>query len=385
METQASTTQVPVAKGVDAARLEKELARMWAEMSAPEEGGQATGVVRACVLNLVVYVAGREECPEVNDLLEDIVERHPCRAILIVADRAATQPPLEAFVSTRCQLTPRGSKQVCGEQVTIEADGPVVETASTAVAPLLVPDVPVFLWWKDIPHQEDKLFDHLAEMADRVVIDSASFDQPHKDTLRLAAMLKRGGLRRSDLNWGRLTSWRSLVASFWDVSDYRESLARIVKVEIEYDPPDSSHDEIAPKALLALGWIVSCLGWEVQSAGAKLQPGRAQFKLSDGGREVEAVLSATDDVAGRDGWITSLTLTTEAGDEFYVVLRMGEGRLETGARLGGSDGQTVGGVLAYEGRTEGQRLSAELDILSRDEVYEKAALIAARMLEAAGA
>ncbi|MDQ3743693.1 MAG: glucose-6-phosphate dehydrogenase assembly protein OpcA, partial [Acidobacteriota bacterium] len=228
METQASTTQVPVAKGVDAARLEKELARMWAEMSAPKEGGQAGGVVRACVLNLVVYVAGREECPEVNDLLEDIVERHPCRAILIVADRAATQPRLEAFVSTRCQLTPRGSKQVCGEQVTIEADGPVVETASTAVAPLLVPDVPVFLWWKDIPHQEDKLFDHLAEMADRVVIDSASFDRPHKDALRLAAILKRGGLRLSDLNWGRLTSWRSLVASFWDVSDYRESLAQIV-------------------------------------------------------------------------------------------------------------------------------------------------------------
>jgi glucose-6-phosphate dehydrogenase assembly protein OpcA len=385
METQESTSKVSVTKGVDAARLEKELARMWAEMSAPKGGGQAGGVVRACALNLVVYVAGREECPEVNDLLEDIVERHPCRAILIVADRAATQPRLEAFVSTRCQLTPRGSKQVCGEQVTIEADGPVVETASTAVAPLLVPDVPVFLWWKDIPHQEDKLFDHLAEMADRVVIDSASFDQPHKDTLRLAAILKRGGLRLSDLNWGRLTSWRSLVASFWDVSDYRDSLTQIVKVVIEYDPPDSSHEEIAPKALLALGWIASCLGWEVQSAGSKLQPGRAQFKLSDGGREVEAVLSATDDVAGRDGWITSLTLTTAAGDEFYVVLRMGEGRLETGARLGGSDGQTVGRVLAYEARSEGQRLSAELDILSRDEVYEKAALIAARMLEAAGA
>jgi glucose-6-phosphate dehydrogenase assembly protein OpcA len=385
METQASTTQVPVAKGVDAARLEKELARMWAEMSAPKGDGQPAGVVRACALNLVVYVAGREECPEVNDLLEEIVERHPCRAVLIVANRAATQPRLEAFVSTRCQLTPRGSKQVCGEQVTIEADGPVVETASTAVAPLLVPDVPVFLWWKDIPHRQDKLFDRLAEMADRVVIDSASFDQPHKDVLRLAAILKRGRLRLSDLNWGRLTSWRSLVASFWDVSDYRESLAQIVKVEIEYDPPDSSHDEIAPKALLALGWIASCLGWEVQSAGSKLQPGHAQFKLSDGGREIEAVLSATDDVAGRDGWITSLTLTTEAGDEFYVVLRMGEGRLETGARLGGSDGQTVGRVLAYEARSEGQRLSAELDILSRDEVYEKAALIAARMLEAAGA
>ena len=216
-------------------------------------------------------------------------------------------------------------------------------------------------------------------MADRVVIDSASFDHPHKDVLRLAEILKQGRLRASDINWGRLTSWRSLVASFWDVADYRPSLAQIERVRIEYDPPDRSHDEIAPKALLALGWIASCLGWEVADGGSSIEAGGARFKLSDGGREVEAVLAATDDVAGRDGWITSLTLATAAGDEFYVVLRMGEGKLETGARLGG-DGQTVGCVLAYEARSEGQRLSAELDILSRDEVYESAALFAARML-----
>ena len=384
METQASTTQVPVAKGIDAAKLERELARMWAEMSAPKAGGQEAGVVRACVLNLVVYVAGKEECPEVNDLLEVVIERHPCRAILLVANRGATAPRLEAFVSTRCQLTTRGPRQVCGEQITIEADGPLVDTASTAVAPLLMPDVPVFLWWKDIPDREDKLFDRLAEMADRVVIDSASFDRPHKDMLRLAEVLKSGRLRLSDLNWGRLTSWRSLVAGFWDVADYRQSLARIERVRIEYDPPEGSRDEIAPKALLALGWIASCFGWEVAGRGSFVEAGRAHFKLSDGGREVEAELAATDDVAGRDGWITSLTLSTAAGDEFYVVLRMGEGKLETGARLGG-DRQAVGRVLSYEGRSEGQRLSAELDILSRDEVYEGAALLAARMLRAVAA
>jgi glucose-6-phosphate dehydrogenase assembly protein OpcA len=353
---------------------------MWAEMSAPKGGGRAAGVVRACVLNLVVYVAGKEECPEVNDLLEDVVERHPCRAVLLVANRAASEGRLEAFVSTRCQLSTPGAKRICGEQITIEADGPLVDTASTAVTPLLVPDVPVFLWWKDIPHYEDKLFDRLAEMADRVVIDSASFDRPHKDMLRLAEILKEGKLRVSDLNWGRLTSWRSLVASFWDVADYRQSLSRIERVSIEYDPPDSSHDEIAPKALLALGWIASCLGWEVTGRGSSSEAGRSQFKLSDGGREVEAVLAATDDVAGRDGMITSLTLKTAAGDEFFVALRMSEGKLETGARLGG-DGQTVGRVLAYEARTEGQRLSAELDILKRDEVFESAAQAAARMLE----
>jgi glucose-6-phosphate dehydrogenase assembly protein OpcA len=386
METQATTTQVSLAKGIDAARLEQELNAMWAEMSAPggEGGASAAGVVRACVLNLVVYAEGAEARAEVDELLGAVVERHPCRAIVLAAERGAPEPRLEAFVSTRCQLSARGQKRICGEQITVEAAGPAVETASTAVAPLLVPDVPVFLWWKDIPHYDDKLFTRLARMADRVVIDSASFDQPYEDLLRLARLLEGGRLRLSDLNWGRLTSWRSLVAGFWDVADYRASLERIEKVVIEYDPPDRSRAQVAPKALLALGWVASCLGWEVAEGGSALSEGRARILLRDGGgRDIEAVLAATDDAAGRDGWLNSLTISTAAGDEFCVELLPEERKLKTGARVKGA-AHAVGRVLDYEARTEGERLSGELDILSRDDVYERAVASAARMLGAAG-
>ncbi|HEX6184149.1 MAG TPA: glucose-6-phosphate dehydrogenase assembly protein OpcA [Pyrinomonadaceae bacterium] len=388
METQASTTQVPLAKGIDAVRLEKELNAMWAEMSAPEGGAeeaaapQSAGIVRACVLNLVVYAEGAEARAEVDDLLGAVVERHPCRAIVLAAERGASEARLEAFVSTRCQLSARGAKRICGEQITVEAAGSAVETASTAVAPLLVPDVPVFLWWKDIPHYDDKLFTRLAGMADRVVIDSASFDDPHQDVLRLARLLEGGRLRLSDLNWGRLTSWRSLVACFWDVADYRASLSQIERVSIEYDPPDHAHEQVAPKALLALGWLASSLGWEVADAGSTLSEGRAQFRFRGGGREVEAVLTASGDEAGRDGWLTSLTISTAAGDEFYVELLPGEHKLKTGARLK-DVGHTVERVLGYEARSEGERLSGELDILSRDLVYERAVASAARLLGAA--
>src|SRR5947209_4325832 len=277
METQASTTQVSVAKGIDASKLEKELTAMWAGLSESKGGGQSAGVVRACVLNLIVYAATHEERAEVDDLLEAVIERHPCRAIVLVADREASEARLDAYVSTRCKMSAPGAKQICGEQVTIEAGGPLVDSASTAVTPLLVPDVPVFLWWKDIPDYEDKLFDRLSEMSDRVIIDSASFDRPHADLSRLAELLKAGDLRLSDINWGRLTSWRSLVSAFWDVADYRASLERIEKVRIEYDPPDISHDEIAPKALLALGWIAACLGWTVEPDGSSSVAGIAQF------------------------------------------------------------------------------------------------------------
>jgi glucose-6-phosphate dehydrogenase assembly protein OpcA len=386
MHTQESTQTFSGLKGVDAAKLEKELTAMWGASSAEGTGegggGPAAGVTRACVLNLVVYVAGQSEREEVDSLLDEVVERHPCRALVLVVEREAAEPRLEAFISTRCQLTARGSKKICGEQVTIEAAGAVVDSAATAVAPLLVPDVPVFLWWKDIPHYEDKLFNRLSELADRVVIDSSSFDNPQYDLVRLSQILvaRSGSLNLSDLNWGRLTSWRSLVASFWDVADYRPSLSKIESVEVEYDPPDRAAGEIAPKALLAVGWLASCLGWEPEGAESASEEGQRKFLLRDGERTLEVRFRATGDIAGRDGMITSLTIRTEGGDEFHVALRPNEFKLETGAKVGGGQHQ-VGRILGYEAQTEGQRLSGELDILTRDTVYEKAVMSAARLLE----
>src|SRR3954465_4880888 len=102
METQASTRHLSVERGVDASRVEKELMAMWAEMSAPEGGGgQSAGVVRACVLNLIVYVASVEERAEADELIETIVERHPCRAIVIAAERESSEARLDAYASTR--------------------------------------------------------------------------------------------------------------------------------------------------------------------------------------------------------------------------------------------------------------------------------------------
>jgi glucose-6-phosphate dehydrogenase assembly protein OpcA len=375
METQASTVSLPALEGVDAARLERELSAMWAELSGG--AGESAGVVRACALNLVVY-AGAGGRAEVDALLAEVVERHPCRALVLLADRESDETRLEAYVSTRCQVGTRGAKQICGEQITIEAAGGAVRTAWTAVAPLLVPDVPVFLWWKDIPHYEEKLFERLAALADRVVIDSASFDRPRDDLIRLSEILRGGRLRLSDLNWGRLTALRSIVAGFWDVAEYRAALAEVERVSLVYDPPDRGRGELAPKVLLAVGWLASRLGWEVEPEGGEVSDGGAGFRLRDGGRTIHVGLEAGGGAAGRDGMITSLTLGTAAGDEFHVAVRAGEAKLETWARVGGR--RAAGRVLDFEARTEGRRLSAELDILTRDAVYEQAVHFAARVV-----
>jgi glucose-6-phosphate dehydrogenase assembly protein OpcA len=386
METQTheSTVSVSATRGIDVGRIEKELAAMW-EQASRSEGADEAGVVRACALNLIVYTTVEDDRAQIDEMLEVVGEQHPGRALVLVTDREASAPSLEAYVSSRCRVLGASRRQVCGEQVTIEAGGPIVETAASAIAPLLVPDVPVFLWWKDIPHYDDKLFDRMARMSDRVVIDSAAFDHPHEDMLRLGTLVRSftdETARISDLNWGRLTSWRTLLASFWDVMSYRPHLDRVDRVTIEYDPPDVAPAEIAPKALLAAGWLASRLGWKADAGGASRDNSGARFTFSTSqSRPLVIEMRAMADGEGADGMLASLALSeATTGAEFSVALSRDGNRLETSASIDGE--HSVGRVLAYEQKTEGQRLSREMGLLARDRIYEQALNVAAQLIEA---
>ena len=384
MQTQESTVPVST-KAIDVARIEKELAAMWKPSSDAEGSNAESGVTRACALNLLVYTTAADDRALIDEMLDEVSEQHPGRTLVLLADREAAEAKLEAYVSTRCRRLGGSGRQVCGEQVTIEASGAAVETVASAIAPLLVPDVPVFLWWKDIPHYEDKLFNRMTTMSDRVVIDSSCFDHPYADLLRLNKIIKEHPqfMSVSDLNWGRLTAWRTLIAGFWDVADYRPHLEKIDRVVIEYDPPDVAPEEIAPKALLIIGWLASRLGWSIQeAAGATEDEGAAVFQFRAGERLVSIELRATRREGHGDGMLVSLVLSeTRAGAEFHVALSQDRKKLETEARIDAH--LAVGRVLSYEQKSEGQRLSRELALLKRDIIYQQALAAAAQLIEIA--
>jgi glucose-6-phosphate dehydrogenase assembly protein OpcA len=376
-EIPQSSAVKDVSQGIDVGRLEKELAASWQS----EGGAEESSITRVCVLNLIVHTSHEDDRTQLDDLLDEVTEHTPSRALVLITNRVSTEAKLEAYVSTRCQAGSRGAKQVCGEQITIEASGAQVETAASAIEPLVVPDVPVFLWWKDIPHEEDKLFNRLVELSDRVVIDSLVFDHPHEDIKRLAQIIgERRHLLVSDVNWGRLTSWRNLIAGFWDVADYRTHLDALDHVLIEFDPPDAASEEIAAQALLVVGWMASRLNW--QPTGEFRREGKsALWVMRAGERTLNVELRANDDRHGCDSLIASLTLKSAAGGaEFFVGVNEEWTKLETSAKIG--DAHAVGRVVTYEAKSEGQRLSRELGMLSRDVIYEQALASVRQLVEA---
>ena len=363
--------------------IERELTALWQQASQDEEHG---GVTRASIFNLLVYVSSRTEASKLDEMLTDITAARPCRAILIVADADTPEETLTAEVTSRCTLPSASSKQVCCEQVTISAGEAQVDEVPSAIAPLLISDLPVYLWWHAVPRLADKsMFRRLVDLSDRVVIDSAHFRDPEADLTSMAAVLTETPrwTALSDLNWARLTAWRALLAGFYDIADYRPLLNRLKRVTIKYAPATTDSAVIPARALLLGGWLASRLGWSVQPGTANRTTAPAALEFSVDGRSVGLEFTHT----GREiepGHLALVFLASEADQSVsFTVRRSADGqRIETSVTRGEEKG--IQRVLSYEGLSETELIGKELEILGHDKVYEQAVLSAGELVRVMG-
>lgn len=364
---------------INVAAIEKELTALWKEASEDESGG----VVRSSILNLLIYVPHPAEAGRVDDIMMEITGSHPCRAILIIADRDASESTLTAQVTSRCTLPTPNSKQVCCEQVTITASEDHLDEVPSATVPLLISDLPVYLWWRAVPQVADKqLFGRLAEISDRMIIDSSQFNDPRGDLASMASALRNTErwAALSDLNWAQLTAWRALIASFYDVADYRPLLDQLDRVVIRYAPPAADASAIATRALLLGGWLASRLGWQLSGEVTDCAEGQTCFEMiAADGHKFTLEFSHTDREI-EPGRIAHVMITSAVEKStVFSVRRSADGsRIETAVTR--DEEKKAQRVLSYEGLGESALVARELEILGHDRVYEQAVQAAAEMI-----
>ncbi|HEY0319553.1 MAG TPA: glucose-6-phosphate dehydrogenase assembly protein OpcA [Pyrinomonadaceae bacterium] len=385
--TYTAPRAVRVPETLDVQAVERELSRLWMENVGEDDRDEETAVMRARVLNLLVYVSSDETLGEVNELLSEVTAAHPCRALVMVAERESEDLDIEMFVSSYCQSAGGAeTRNLCCEQVTLKARGRFTVELPSAAEPLLVPDLPVFLWWRDQPRLGDEVFRKLSHASDRVIFDSADFLEPHTDLYALDSLLQKERARHtglSDLNWARLTSWRGLLANFYDVREYRAALGNINRVRIEYVAPQGQPDEIAPKALILAGWLASRLGWRVAAAQQAYKETDVRSVLVErDGREIVVEFQSVERARTMHGWIARVELAaTEPEPCAFIVARSEDGRyLET--QTTSNDERRASRLLVGGDKTEAELLGRELEILSHDRIYEEAVRGAVRILEA---
>ena len=357
------------------AALERELSRLRRAQSAhARELGRP--IARASVLNLIVYAEREAHARRAARSIADLALRHPSRAIVVLADRG-TREGIEQRIEMHCRLPiADGARLVCYEQILVRARGDVDDRLASALIPLLVPDLPVFLWWTGTPPLGTRSFADLLRLTDRLVVDSADFARPEM-TLPVIARISddaRGRFGLTDLNWTRLTPWREIATAFFDVPAWRRFLDGITGLSVGFAVDMDGRDIHPSQALLFVGWLASCLGWRPLEALAPSEAGGLLFAIArpDGARVMVRVRPRFERGLA-EGDVFGIRIKATAGGQLaeFVVKRQPDERHQTATVL--LDGQRRWErTMPLPSPAIVELIGEELSILGSDRTYEKA-------------
>ena len=335
---------------VDVRSLGHELRRLWQENA--QEG---SAITRACTRNLVAICAGEEEAVRASTTIGALAGEHPARAFVVQA--AANPEQLEGFLAAHCSLR-AGGRHVCCEQLTLHVGVEMRRRAAGAIVPLLVPDLPVFVWVVGAPRWDDPLLSRLLDVADRLVIDSRAAHDPPAFVRDLLGARRADAWAPGDFEWSRLSDWREAIASLFDEPQTRALPARIERVEVSYGQGGS-----AVAAALLAGWTLDRLELARSHAG---KPGAAQAKLVAGDEASPGAIARVCLFAGGDRPVC--TVAFEPGDSGLT------------SRVELEDACALPARRPFAEQDEVHLLEDQLDVPRASPLYERALARAAALL-----
>ena len=321
--------------------------------------------LRASVLNLIV-VTDEESAAEVTRSVSNIAGRYPSRALVLISDPAEEEPNLDFQLAAFCSAR-GGGAQVCAEQVTIHAEGPPAEHLESLAGPLLVSDLPVFLWYPGPFSPSSPEFAGMAALADRIILDSAAAEDCEPSLREIAGLVEEEETPAiGDLQWAQLSPWRSLVAELFSSPERDGELGRLTGIEIEHAPDGEC------RALLFTGWLASALGWSMADSTRSGNGREVRFSGPSG--EITAGMSP----ASPDAPFRRVRLFSE--DYGFEVARSSD--LSEARTAVTKDSEVLAERTVHLGSFDlGVLLGEELSYRGRDEIYERALRAAVEVLE----
>ncbi|HEU5430137.1 MAG TPA: glucose-6-phosphate dehydrogenase assembly protein OpcA, partial [Thermomicrobiales bacterium] len=262
----------------DAGVITTELNRLWAQVGRIEDRGRIDGdgvpslgiQTRASTLNLTTVARSRLEAARVEEAVMSLSELYPSRATILVADpeRPEAHRGLDVKLVLLEQPASKGRPAVRFECVIVEASAANERQLASIASPLLVVDLPDFLWWASDSILGSMLFEDLCAISDRIIVDTAAAPQAAAELRALAALPAHGdnAPRLSDFAWARVATWRAMTTQFFDTPSGRASLDALDRIEIDYGLPEADRRSGFTTALLVVGWLASRLGWSPPGA-----------------------------------------------------------------------------------------------------------------------
>lgn len=321
-------------KPVDVGAIDKEFESIWKTLAPPSED-EVRPLMQASIVNLVAVCDGAAAAEAIAETMAGMIDKTPCRFIILDARPEADPPGIEAQVSVICVQS--GERQICCEQIRVIATGISADSLPTAVEAFYAPDLPIVLWWSAALTRPDlPLF---AASADRLVIDTLDFGaEGMKYVADRIGESRKTRTAISDLNWMRLTPYRQLFAQFFDLPERRDFLSQIESVTIEAQ-------EAA--GMMLTGWLLSRLDRDP----FVIRREQIQSKVVDGGRPV----------------LQAMIMKCK-GAEFSLT-RKDETCVEVSSKI---DGEVVSRVVRVPYESVEVLLETEVTHTGRDRAYDAA-------------
>ncbi|HLK34480.1 MAG TPA: glucose-6-phosphate dehydrogenase assembly protein OpcA [Terriglobales bacterium] len=351
----------------DASRVEQELRHLWREEA---EKSSAGPVLCSRTLNLIIYCRAASDLQQAAELLDPIVTQHPCRAILISPAAADAEQAIQTEVSASCLTSHSGNRYIGRELISITAQPAAQKQLASIVRALVLPDLPVFLWWRDAQTLGSELFQQLSEVAARIILDSAGLEDLQADWPRIHSLFQRPKIAISDLAWSRLTSWRQLIAQLFDGPARAQYLPHLSRIIVEYGE-ENKRDRVPADALLLAAWLARQLGFQHPRPAAPVEAaGHRAFawELSGSGSGLRIELRKAKHIA--HGVTAVLLSCRQEAPASFVVSRTQDGKsLATRAELPGI--APMRRLVRTGDESPSRLVSSELEILGRDSLYEQ--------------
>jgi hypothetical protein len=261
--------------------VEKELARIWAQPDLTVAGGGEVGgrhiAARTSVMNLVVIARQPEVGEHAAGMISLLTGRHPSRTLIVQSADPDGPSWLDARIQAHCVLPRLDAPETCTELIFLTAGGDAGRHLSALVAPLLIHDLPVTVWWPGEPPLQSVATQDLLAGTDRLIVDGFSWSGDGLARLRQLAELYRryGRLSVRDFALVRQSRWREAIATVFDLPDILPYLGHIRRISVTYGTRDATG---APgttnviKPLYHVAWIASRLAMTVSEPMRAMEP-----------------------------------------------------------------------------------------------------------------
>ncbi len=242
-----------------------------------EDAGGRHIAARTSVMNLVVVARQPEVGARAAEAISRLTGRHPSRTVIVLAADPDGPPWLDAKIQAHCVLPRADAPETCTELIFLTAGGETGRHLSALVAPLLIHDLPVKVWWPGEPPLGAVPTQTLLESTDRLVIDSSMWSGDGLTRLRQLSSLYDRFPRLSirDFALVRQSRWREAIASVFDMPEYTPFLGSIRRMAVGY----ATHDDVGTpgstnvvKPLYHVAWLGSRLGMRVVSPLSSADP-----------------------------------------------------------------------------------------------------------------